>query len=361
MNRPRSRSLRFFWLLGLLALVASTTGAIWALNAHPHTGAVADASAGKETGPTFYGYVDVEGGVTALAPLQPGRVTKVLVHENQEITKEQIGTPAAELVRFDDTLAKQRVAEAEADLRATKDQLQQAQDLPAQHDLKLGQQKEAIEAMKRDLDAARSTLKRKEDLLKLKSPALNESEVEVARQLVLKLEAGVRAEEKKLEELKLGSPKLLISRAEQDVAAKEARVQQAKNALEECVLTAPGPGIVLQVNVNVGSVFGPQTTQPAIVFCADKPLIVRAEVEQEFAKHVAAKKAVTIYEENSTEQSWRGHVSRVARWYAPQHSGAGDMLHLTNEVPTLKCIITLDGKPDDKLRIGQRVRVEMAK
>ena len=39
----------------------------------------------------------------------------------------------------------------------------------------------------------------------------------------------------------------------------------------------------ISLHVDPGEVFGPQSRQPALLFCPDKPRIVRAEVEQEFA------------------------------------------------------------------------------
>src|SRR4051812_47784596 len=113
MNRP-SHPVRFFLLLGLVLLVASTAGAIWAL--HPPGTAAGkqkdDAAVAADKSLTCYGNVSVQGGLTPLYPLQPGRVLKVFVTENQKIDDPE----KQPLLQLDDTLAKQRLEEARADV-----------------------------------------------------------------------------------------------------------------------------------------------------------------------------------------------------------------------------------------------------
>jgi multidrug resistance efflux pump len=356
---------RFFVILGLLTLVASAAGAIWAVNSHGQGGGAQQAAA-KPGAPAAgskslvcYGFVDIDGGVTPLYPLQQGRVEKVYVKENQVLSDKD----DLKLLKLDDTLAKQRLEEAAADLKAAEDQLTVAKDAPRQHELKVEQQKEAIAAMEADLNGAKSAQERAESLVKIKQ--LTEQEFNVIKQRVLKAEAGLRAEQKKLKELEeLDRPQLQINRAEQDVAAKKARVAQAQYAVDECVLRAPGPGTVLQVLVNPGMVLGAQPTQPAIVFMPKKDsLIIRAEVEQEFAGRVAENQDVSVQEENSTKQTWHGKITQIARWYAQRRASQSETLRISNDVHTLECIITLkDVKPDQsELRVGQRVRVMIGK
>jgi multidrug resistance efflux pump len=347
----------FFWLLGLGLLIVSTAAAIFANNNGNNGGTIALAQApGAEKdikNLVCYGYVDVEGGVTPLYPLQPGRVIKVIAKENQKFS--EAGEP---LLKLDDTLAKHRLEEARADLKAAEDQLEQAKDLPKQHELKVSQQKEAIKAAESDLSAAEEGIKRLESLAKIKQKS--EEEVAAARQLLRKLRAALTAEKLKLQELELARPELQVRRAEQDVAAKNARVKQAEFAVNECVLTTPCAGVVLQVNVGVGTVLGPNPTQPAVVYCPERSTVIRAEVEQEFANRVAVGRSVEVQPENSDKQTWRGKLTRVADWYTQRRSSQPDTVRISNDVYTLECLVTLDpGQP--KLRLGQRVRVMIGK
>src|SRR5207248_2680210 len=134
--RPRRR---FPWLLvlGVLLLLGTATGARLAMNAgggdNPKQGPPPAGSPG--TRQVAIAYVDVESGLTPLYPVQPGRVTEVLLEENKVV---EAGTP---LFRVNDTLAKDAVAQAKIDLKAAETRLKQARRLPKQHAAKVGAQK----------------------------------------------------------------------------------------------------------------------------------------------------------------------------------------------------------------------------
>lgn len=369
MNQPHSRSMRFLIFFGLLLVVVSTAGAIFALNPGP---------TGRETGTTAavpasgkslvcYGFVDVEGGITSLFPLQPGRVAEVCVKENEFIADPKLKP----LLKLDDRLAQHRLEQARADLAASEIQLALTKkELVEQHQLKLEQQDQAIAAIKKELEAGEETIKRKKELVAIKS--ISEKDVAIAEALLGKLKAALRAEELKRDELKLDRPETAQKRAEQDVAAKRAKVEEAEYGVRECVLWAPGPGTVLQVLVNPGTVLSGQAMQPAVVFLPDKPLIVRAEVEQEFAARLSVNQPVSVQEENSSKSKWSGSIKDMAAWYAQRRNTQADTLRISNDVHTLECIISLwkdektreelrlqPGQPE--LRVGQRVRVVIGK
>src|SRR5207244_9084019 len=99
-----------------------------------------------------------------------------------------------------------------------------------------------------------------------------------------------------------------------------------------------------------------QPKQPAILFCPDEERIVRAEVEQEFARRVTAGARATIQDDTTTSETWSGRVQRISDWYTHRRSILQEPFQF-NDVRTLECIIRLDPKADAKPRIGQRVRV----
>lgn len=351
--------MRFFLLLGLTALTVSTAGAIFALHpregAVPAQGATAVALAARDSGGgvVCYGYVDVEGGVTPLAPLQPGRVAEVAVHENDTVKAKQV------LFRMDSTLAEQRLLEAKAALAAAEAQLRQAEVLPEQHQAQLAQQKAAIEAAKQRALAADDVRKRKEQLVK--SSQTNPLDLQAAEKLVKEAEAGARAEEEKLKQLSLVDPQWRIAAAKADVDAKRAAVEQAQFALNECAVRAPEDGEILQVQVNPGGLVTGRSPQPAMLFVAAKPRIVRAEVEQEFADRVSVNQTVVVHDEARRDRTWNGKVKRISDWYTQRRSSSPDTLRISNnDVHVLECIIALDAK-QSPLRMGQRVRVSIGK
>jgi hypothetical protein len=110
------------------------------------------------------------------------------------------------------------------------------------------------------------------------------------------------------------------------------------------------------VHVAKGETLGPQPRTPAIEFYpTEKPLIVRAEVEQEFAGHVTVGKPARIEDDTRAGKSWKGKVIRVSDWYTHRRSVHLEPLNY-NDVRTLECIVSID-PGQSHLRIGQRVRV----
>ncbi len=345
------------WFVGLALLAASIAGATWVLHSRagegpPKEGSTAPPTAGRgERTVTCFGHVDVEGGVTALYPLQPGRVTEVLVREDESVKA------GAVLFRMEDRLAQLRVQEAQADVDAAQALLEEARKLPEQHQAKRAQQQAAIQAAQNRLSAARHLLTRKQHLAKIGQA--NAEEAAAAGDAVKELEAAEAAARHKLRELELSDPAVGIARAEADLKAKQARLDQAKHALDECVLRAPVDGKALRIFVNPGDVLSPQPKQPAVQFCPNAPRIIRAEVEQEFASRVAVGLPAQVGDDSSAGGTWRARVSRVSDWYTHRRSIVQEPLQF-NDVRTLECILELEpGQPP--LRMWQRVRVTMGK
>jgi HlyD family secretion protein len=359
--RLRQGSLRVMLLVGLAALLTSAAGARWLLlGTSPFSpwerGDGGERSA-RGAAVVCFGYVDIEHGVTPLYPLVPGRVIGVEVGETQAV---KTGTV---LIRLDDRLARLRLQEAEADAEAAQAQYLQAEKAPEQHQAQLAQQRAAIKAVQHRLAGARLVLARKRDLEQLQQ--LNPKEVEATASTVHELEAAEAAEHAKLAELQLLDPTIIVKRAKADVKAKQARLDQARRGVEECVLAAPSDGRVLRILVSPGEVLGPHPQQPAVIFAADGPRWIRAEVTQEFAGLVAVGQTASIEDEYAPStltpavegqgRGWRGKVVRLADWYAPSRSTTPDLLHL-NETRSLECLIQLDAD-QPPLRIGRRMRV----
>jgi multidrug resistance efflux pump len=341
-----------WWLLGLVLLLVTGAGATWVL----HSRAGDDSGSAKPTDSASHigravcvGYVDVERGITPLYPLQPGRVADIPVHEDDAVKAGQV------LLRLDDRPANFLLRQAHEDLKTAQLQLTDARKLPAQHAVKLAEQRQAIAAMHHKLAAARHILARKQNLEK--NQQIPAEEVEAAAEVVKELEAGEAAEKEKLRELELADPALQIERAEAAVSAKRIQVDQAEYNLDQCSMRAPADGKVLRILVSTGENLGPQPRQPALEFCPAGPRIVRAEVEQEFAGRVALGQSAVVQDDSNTGATWRGKVVRLSDWYTHRRSIVQEPLQF-NDVRTLECIVRLDpGQP--ALRIGQRVRVRL--
>jgi multidrug resistance efflux pump len=296
------------------------------------------------------GHVDVEGGVTPLYPVSLGRVTSIEAKENEMVEAH------APLFHLDDAMAQFQVQEAEFAVRGAKEQLVQAQSLVAQHKAKIEAQKAAIKAAEADAklaEIARDRIKR-----------INNSEINYARDLAAaetllrKAQAGVEGENAKLNGLEVMKPDSAVRLAQNNVDAKQVLVRKAQKGVQECVVRAPVRGTPLRVLVGIGQTLGSNPRQPAIQFCPDRPLIVRAEVEQEFASRVQNDQPVVIQDHITGKECGQGKVASISRWYTHRRSILQDALQF-NDVRTLECIIKLDGGSQD-LRIGQRVRVRFS-
>jgi multidrug resistance efflux pump len=342
--------------IGLLALLSSfIVGGLlpgWSQAAKP-TPPASEATSTSGTArsggkASCFGFVDVEQGIAPLYPVQLGRVTDVFVHEGARV---EAGQP---LFRIDDALAKIHLSEAKTAVGAAENHLAQAKSLKEQHKSKIAGQEALIEIAKQEAEAARSQFEKADELYQKASTGSKE-DIRGAKALVAKAEAGIKARQAELEALKSMDPQIAIALAEHELAAKRADLDKAELGLKECTVTAPSKGIVLRLGVSVGEILGPTPRHPALMFCPDAPRIVRAEVEQEFADHVATGQAAAIIDDATSEGSWTGKVVRLSDWYTQRRSVLIEPLQY-NDVRTLECIIEL-APGQAPLRIGQRVRV----
>ena len=265
--RTKWRPHHLVFYLGLVTLSASTVGAGWVLSRSRVGYSPAVLSDPAEPALVCFGYVDGPAGVTALAPLVAGRVTRVEVQENEPVKAGSV------LIRLDDRLAQFRLRQVEASLAAAREQLAQARKLPRQQQIKRVQQRAVIEAVQYRVQGARADLARKRR--QAEKEIVSRTEADVAETLLHQLEALRQVETGKLSELELNDPDAGVRQAQAEVDAKEAQLNEARTTVEEYALKAPADGTVLRVLVGPGDVVGAQSKQPAVIFCPGGRRIVR--------------------------------------------------------------------------------------
>lgn len=352
--RPRRWRVALPVWLGVILLLASLATAAVSLRSHAnHETTLPSDSAASADDQRWYslGYVDIEGGITPLYPLQPGRVKSIDVSEDQDVTK---GTP---LFHLEDTIPLLKVQEAEDAVKVAQEQVAVAEAESATLDEQIAAQQVAIEAAKKDVDRARNL---RDEKRKYKDEGLGGKTEAVDAEIQFeKAQLGVRAEQQKLKALESGKRKAqgyaAVARA--NVKAKQALLEEAKNAVKECVVRAPCDGTPLRILIDVGQTLSSNPRQPAIQFAAQRPLLVRAEVEQEFVGKVRKEQSVLIQDHITGQDCARGRVVSIARWYALRRTASPEMLQMNNDVRTLECIIKIESTMQE-VRIGQRVRVE---
>jgi multidrug resistance efflux pump len=338
--------------LGVMLLASSLVITVLALRSHAgdREAPPPRPTSSTPTHPIAVGHVDVEGGITPLYPVLPGRVLHVDVHEGQHVSA---GAP---LFRLDDTLAQLQVREAQAAVEAARTQEKNAGTLVAQHRQKVEAQRQAVAAARTDLELARVQADKARRRFQNNTGGSKE-DVESAELLVKKAEAAHTAEQARLAALEAVQPDIAVELARKDVAVKQAQLDRALQGVKECTVSAPVAGTALRILVSAGETLGQHPRQPAMYFCPDAPRIVRAEFEQEFADLVEPGKRVTIHDDSTGKGTWTGHIERIGDWYTQRRSVLLEPLQF-NDVRTLEAIVVLD--PNQKpLRIGQRVRVQL--
>ncbi len=303
-------------------------------------------SAGSQ-GVVCFGRVDLEDGLTSLAFQQPGRVARVNVHESDKVSD---GTVLAEQ---DDTTAKLQEQEAQAACDAARAQLELARQGIPRHAALLDAQDAAVTAAKSRLAQAELILNRKKDL-QVKNQ-IDISEVNIATQQVNEAQAAVTAELARKKELEAQKPEQALERAKSDEAAAQARLQLANESRRQRSLRAPCPGTVVRVLVSQGDELAPPVMHPAILFAPARPVIVRAEIEQEFAPRVKLHQAVKVVDDINPTVAWNGRVERISDWFLARRN---ILLEPTryNDSRTLECIIGLE-QTETQPRLGQQVKV----
>jgi hypothetical protein len=314
----------FPWLIGIALLIVMFIGVKMlfsgsAANDKAKHEAEANAPPDKVV---CWGYFDGEKGVAGLNPRQFGDVTHV-VPENTEVKKGDV------ILQIGDDVAKRKVT-------AAKLQLAEATNLTELYKQQAIEYRETLAAVvreaKRDIDARRTT----------GSPA----QIKEAEQLLAEKE---RAGKAKLAQIELQDAPLKIAQAEN-------QLKEAEAMLEYFKVIAPDDGTVLRVNVRKGETLGPGAMRHAVEFLPKAPIIVKAEVLQEWGRYIAVGQEVLIEDDTYKGPTWTGVVKSVSKWYAPTRSPVIEPFRM-NDVRTLECIIEM--KDSAGARIGQRVRAKI--
>jgi len=335
---------------GLLLL--ATLGGVWWWQFRPKPEAAADPSALAQLDVVCLGRVDSLNPVIALEPTVPGKVLRVHAPEGTAVKGKQ---PILEL---DPEAANLRVAEALAAVDTAAADVRAAEQEAATFEDRKKLAAAAVRAAAARRKAAEAVRDEKQRQLDLKLANVTPIDVAVARAEAEQLGYLEVAEQARQRELERPDPYLRVEAAIARKKGAEVTLQQARNAVRDCVLTAPTDGTVLRVLVSVGETVAPGTPQPAVVFRPDGPLVVRAELDQEFLGRVSKGMRASVRDNARADSpTWAGTVERVGSWVARKRSAVLEPGEV-NDVRTVECVIRLEG-PTDGLLIGQRVRVRI--
>jgi multidrug resistance efflux pump len=346
-----------FWLIGILVLIGSFVGVKLVLDqsASAQVTRKNEIDAGKPQDKIIaWGHFDVEQGIAGLYPKQFGDVVFVAA-ENTHVKAGDL------LLQVDDYMARRKVELAKLDLVNSQNLVAKAKLLPRNYELQAEQQAAAVRAVELEIDKVQLDRKIKLDSMTQEiNPNVKKNQLEFFDMYVKSLAEKKKAEEAKLKQIKLQDAKYDIAQADADLHAKEIQLEMAQELVKYHRILAPSDGMVLRVYTRKAESLGPNPRIHALEFVPDPsiaPIIVRAEVLQEWGHYVKVGQKVVIEDDTYMGKTWHGTVKSISGSYAQKRSPIIEPFTF-NDVRTLECLITVDSGEERKF-LGQRVRAKI--
>ena len=290
------------------------------------------------------GVIEPETGLIDLAPLTPGGIAAIYVHEGDKVKK---GELLAELVNAD---LKARVAQAEAQLALKQADLRRVRNGSRPEDIQkaeaqLREEESSLKLLELQL-ARRQYLASKGDI---STDALNTatSSRDASRQ---RRQAAL----KNLELLRKGSRLEEIEAAEADARLAEQQLAEARANLDKTYVYATMDATVLRRYLEPGEVVIGQTISPIVQIGDTMHLTVRTQIDEDDIAPLRLGEIAEISAAGFGGRKYKGHVTRIS-----PRLGAKSV---TSNSPTekrdarvLDVIVTLD--PGVELPVNMRVDV----
>jgi multidrug resistance efflux pump len=350
---PRRRIPGLGIAIAVALLILPIAGVAWWLN-RPKSSSAQSGPGLADLDVVCLGRVDGLTPIASLEPGIPGKVAEVFVSEGQPVKA------GDKLLRLDDETLKLKAEEAQAAVTAAEIDLKAAKLDESLFPVRKATQEAAVAAAAERVNAARKLYEEKKTSQKFGT--VTAAELIAADAEVKQFAQLETVETSRLTEVKAGEAglKLKVEAAEAKRTVAQVAHRQAEKAVRDCVLVAPTGGVVLRVQTSRGESVAPGSPQPPIIFRPDSPLVVRAELEQEFLGRVKPGMKATIRDDARADSpTWTGTVLRVGNWVARKRTVLLDPGEI-NDVRTVECVIAIDGNPDGLL-VGQRMRVRVGK
>jgi len=314
------------WLLALLLVTA--TALIWFfLSQRPQTVSTVRVKR-QDIVQTILASARVEPSARVhLGSLILGQVRRVAVEEGQEVKAGQV------LIELVDDEAQAAVKQARAAMSAAQTRLEQICDINApraMHDLK----KADLE-----LEQARTNFERDQKLFE--AGTLTESQFEKRRTaLLIKRSAQEQSALNALNNSCQGTERRLAVSA---LMQNEANLNAAMARLAQTVLSAPGPGVVLQRTVEVGDIVQPGKSLLQIALGG--PTRIAMQIDEKDLGALTIGQNATVSAEAFPQKSFQAKLARIAPLVDPQRG-------------TIEVILLVEQAPD-YLRSDMTVSVEL--
>jgi multidrug resistance efflux pump len=245
----------------------------------------------------------VRGQITVLAPQVNGYITEVLVKDFQHVKQGDV------LLRIDDRIYHQRVAQAEAALDSAKAALANSDQSQAQNRAQIASAKATLAAGQSELQRSRAELARYEQLAEQRLVALNDRDK--FRTSQASAQAGVQQSQAQIQiaEETLVSTQVARKGLEAQVESAQAALELARIDLSNTTVHAPRDGQVSEASARVGQYV---TAGSQLLFLVPDALWVVANFKEGQTWQMRIGQPATFAVDAFQGEVLRGHVEEIA-------------------------------------------------
>ncbi|WNH49890.1 HlyD family secretion protein [Stenotrophomonas aracearum] len=297
----------------------------------------------------------VRGQITVLAPQVNGYVTEVLVKDFQHVKQGEA------LVRIDDLIYKEKVAQAQANVDSALAALANSDQAQAQNRAQIGAAKANLSAGQSELSRSRSELKRYEQLADQQLVALNDRDkfrtsAQAAQSSVQQSQAQIRIAEETLTSTQVARKGL-----EAGVETAKAQLELARIDLANTVIHAPRDGQVSEASVRLGQYV---TAGSQLLFLVPDTLWVVANFKEGQTWRMRIGQPASFSVDAFDGERMTGHVEQIAPATGSEFSvlrpdnASGNFTKVVQRLP-IRIAIDPDQKLVERLRPGMSVVVRV--
>jgi membrane fusion protein, multidrug efflux system len=295
----------------------------------------------------------IDGQVTAVAPQIFGRVTRVLIQDNQEVKQNDL------LLEIDPKAYETKLSQAKANLTSARSQLAQAKAQAAVDQAKVEQERASLAVAQAQAGYAEGDWKRYQNIGKV---GVSQSQIDLAETQAHSSAAQVDVARSKITaaEAQATLSQASIDTATANVEQTEAAVSQAELELSYTKVSAPESGHVTHRAVEQGAYV--QTGQ-ALLAIVPRAVWVVTNFKETQLTHMRAGQPVEIKMDAYPEHKFTGRVDSIqtgtgARFSLfPPENATGNYIKVLQRVP-VKIVFDESSLSDSNLVLGPGMSVE---
>ncbi|WP_285314850.1 HlyD family secretion protein [Stenotrophomonas maltophilia] len=245
----------------------------------------------------------VRGQITVMAPQVNGYVTEVLVKDFQHVTQ---GEP---LLRIDDRIYAQRVAQAQATLDSARAALANSDQSQAQNRAQIASARATLSAGQAELQRSRNETKRYEELAAQQLVSINDRDKFRTAQASAQASVQQSQAQIRIAEETLVSTQVARKSLEAQVESAQAQLELARIDLANTVIHAPRDGQISEASVRVGQYVAAGSQ---LLFLVPDTLWVVANYKEGQTWGMAIDQPATFSVDAFQGQVLRGRVQEIA-------------------------------------------------